>query len=95
MQNERNQRQKTDQQADNLHRNARPELRGDGNVKRHADGSPREITLTVDYGSYGDRDPSRSDTEFSYGIDNKGTACIRYVAFLRAASSTYEQKNHP
>lgn len=68
------------ERADNLHRDARPELRGYVDVTRQADGSPREIALTVGYGSYGDRGPSRNDVALSYRVDEEGTARVHHVA---------------
>lgn len=68
------------ERADDLHRDARPELRGYIDITRRADGSPREIALTVGYGSYSDRGPSRSDVALSYRVDDEGTACVRHVA---------------
>lgn len=68
------------ERADDLHRDARPELRGYVDVTRYADGSPRGIALTVGYGSYGDRGPSRSDVALSYRVDDEGTARVRHVA---------------
>lgn len=67
------------EQTTNIHRNARPELRGYVDVRRNADGSPREITLTVGYGGYNDRGPSRTDLTLTYSVNDDGTAYVRKI----------------
>lgn len=62
----------------NIHRDARPELRGYIDTQREADGSPREVTLTVGYGSFGDRGPSRTDLELTYRVSD-GTAHVARI----------------
>lgn len=65
--------------AQNLSRESRPELRGYVDVQREADGSPREIALTVGYGSFGDRGPSRTDLALTYRVGDDGTAHVSRI----------------
>lgn len=67
------------ERAQNLSRDARPELRGYVDVQREADGSPREVALSAGYGGYSDRGPSRSDLALTYRVDDDGEAHISRI----------------